>query len=77
MVRVHVVKQHRLDRRGVNAGGGDVRENLAGGDAHHGSMAKDHRLAAEQKLKHGKLKALVATASLELGIDIGDVDLVC
>jgi ATP-dependent Lhr-like helicase len=40
-------------------------------------MAKDHRLAAEQKLKHGKLKALVATASLELGIDIGDVDLVC
>jgi hypothetical protein len=45
--------------------------------AHHGSMAKDHRLAAEQKLKHGKLKALVATASLELGIDIGDVDLVC
>jgi hypothetical protein len=32
MVRVHVVKQHRLDRRGVNAGGGDVRENLAGGE---------------------------------------------
>jgi ATP-dependent Lhr-like helicase len=45
--------------------------------AHHGSMAKEHRLAAEQKLNHGKLKALVATASLELGIDIGDVDLVC
>ncbi len=45
--------------------------------AHHGSMAKEHRLAAEQKLKAGKLKALVATASLELGIDIGDVDLVC
>jgi ATP-dependent Lhr-like helicase len=45
--------------------------------AHHGSMAKEHRLAAEQRLKHGKLKALVATASLELGIDIGDVDLVC
>src|SRR6516164_9265611 len=45
--------------------------------AHHGSMAKDQRLAAEQRLKHGKLKALVATASLELGIDIGDVDLVC
>jgi ATP-dependent helicase Lhr and Lhr-like helicase len=54
-------------------------ERLGGGSvtAHHGSMAKDHRLAAEQKLKHGKLKALVATASLELGIDIGDVDLVC
>jgi ATP-dependent helicase Lhr and Lhr-like helicase len=45
--------------------------------AHHGSMSKAHRLAAEQKLKYGKLKALVATASLELGIDIGDVDLVC
>jgi hypothetical protein len=45
--------------------------------AHHSSMAKEHRLAAEQKLKLGQLKALVATASLELGIDIGDVDLVC
>ena len=45
--------------------------------AHHGSMAKEHRLDAEQRLKGGALKALVATASLELGIDIGDVDLVC
>ncbi|HLW13820.1 MAG TPA: DEAD/DEAH box helicase, partial [Casimicrobiaceae bacterium] len=45
--------------------------------AHHGSMAKELRLSAEQRLKHGELKALVATASLELGIDIGDVDLVC
>jgi ATP-dependent Lhr-like helicase len=45
--------------------------------AHHGSMAKAHRLSAEQRLKHGELKALVATASLELGIDIGEVDLVC
>ena len=45
--------------------------------AHHGSMAKEHRLSAEQRLKHGALKALVATASLELGIDIGEVDLVC
>jgi ATP-dependent helicase Lhr and Lhr-like helicase len=45
--------------------------------AHHGSMAKEQRLAAEQRLKRGELKTLVATASLELGIDIGDVDLVC
>lgn len=45
--------------------------------SHHGSLAKEHRFSAEQRLKTGKLKALVATASLELGIDIGDVDLVC
>jgi ATP-dependent helicase Lhr and Lhr-like helicase len=49
-------------------------ENVA---AHHGSLAREARLDAEERLRAGKLKVLVATASLELGIDIGHVDLVC
>ena len=49
-------------------------ENVA---AHHGSLSRKLRLEAERKLKEGQVKVLVATASLELGIDIGTVDLVC
>jgi ATP-dependent Lhr-like helicase len=49
-------------------------ENVA---AHHGSLSRTLRLDAEQRLKAGEIKILVATASLELGIDIGDIDLVC
>ncbi len=53
---------------------------LLGNDAvasHHGSLSRQIRLAAEERLKAGELKAIVATASLELGIDIGYIDLVC
>ena len=49
-------------------------ENVA---SHHGSLSKEHRRNTERRLKSGKLRAIVATASLELGIDIGDVELVC
>src|SRR5271167_1922161 len=48
-------------------------ENVA---AHHGSLSRKLRLAAEEKLKEGQVRVLVATASLELGIDVGTVDLV-
>ena len=49
-------------------------ENVA---CHHGSLSRKLRLNAEQRLKNGEIRVLVATASLELGIDIGTVDLVC
>ncbi|CAM2165893.1 ATP-dependent helicase Lhr and Lhr-like helicase [Paraburkholderia sacchari] len=60
------VARHLTDRLGAEA--------VA---AHHGSLAREQRFDAEQRLKGGELRVLVATASLELGIDIGDVDLVC
>jgi ATP-dependent Lhr-like helicase len=69
------VNTRRLAERAARA----LSERL-GEDAvtsHHGSLAREQRLNAEQRLKRGELKALVATASLELGIDIGHVDLVC
>ena len=63
---VERVSRHLAERLGE--------ENVA---AHHGSLSKETRFDAEQRLKAGKLKVMVATASLELGIDIGDVELVC
>ena len=49
-------------------------ENVA---AHHGSLSRETRQDAERRLKEGRVKVCVASASLELGIDVGDVDLVC
>ena len=59
---------------GDQAGGPSSASRVA---AHHGSLSKDRRLRVENRLRAGELKALVATASLELGIDIGPVELVC
>jgi ATP-dependent Lhr-like helicase len=60
------VARHLADRLGEDAV-----------TAHHGSLSKEKRLDAESRLKSGALRALVATASLELGLDIGAIDLVC
>ena len=49
-------------------------ENVA---AHHGSLSRETRYDTEQRLKEGRVRVCVASASLELGIDIGDIDLVC
>lgn len=56
-----------------------LRERLGEGAvaSHHGSLSRNIRLDAEQRLKSGQLRAIVATASLELGIDVGYIDLVC
>ncbi|MBI3045012.1 MAG: DEAD/DEAH box helicase [Betaproteobacteria bacterium] len=69
------VNTRRLAERAARA----LTERLGEGEvtSHHGSLAREQRLNAEGRLKRGELKALVATSSLELGIDIGHVDLVC
>jgi len=71
---VFVNTRRMAERAAFNLGELLGRENVG---THHGSLSKELRLEAEQKLKAGKLQVLVATASLELGLDIGDVDLVC
>ena len=69
------VNTRRLAERVALHLGERIGEDLVA--AHHGSLARKLRLAAERKLKNGEIRVLVATASLELGIDIGTVDLVC
>ena len=71
---VFVNTRRMAERAAFNLGELLGRENVG---THHGSLSKELRLEAEQKLKAGQLQVLVATASLELGLDIGDVDLVC
>jgi ATP-dependent Lhr-like helicase len=66
----------RLNELSAETSGGGDRGPVTVG-AHHGSMSKEVRLGMENKLKRGELDALVATASLELGIDVGSIDLVC
>ncbi|HUF49798.1 MAG TPA: DEAD/DEAH box helicase [Longimicrobiales bacterium] len=80
-----LIREHRTTivfvntRRLAERAARNLTERLGDGavTAHHGSLAKEVRLDAEARLASGQLMALVATASLELGIDIGHVDLVC
>src|SRR2546425_4219635 len=79
-----LVQAHRTtlvfcqSRRSAERIARDLNDRIADGRvaAHHGSLSRRARLAAENRLKQGELKALVATSSLELGIDIGAIDLV-
>ena len=71
---VFVNTRRMAERLAFNLGGLLGPENVA---AHHGSLSRKLRLEAERKLKNGEIRLLVATASLELGIDIGFIDLVC
>ncbi len=80
LIRAHrttlvFVNTRRLAERMSHALGALLGEEQVA--AHHGSLSKEQRLDAEQRLKTGTLRAIVATASLELGIDVGVVDLVC
>ncbi|HEV8061257.1 MAG TPA: DEAD/DEAH box helicase, partial [Gemmataceae bacterium] len=78
-----LVRQHRStlifanNRRTVERITANLNENEELSKAHHGSVALDVRRATEEALKEGHLPAVVATASLELGIDMGAIDLVC
>jgi ATP-dependent Lhr-like helicase len=80
-----LVQQHRstlifVNTRRLAERVGHHLATILGPDAvasHHGSLSRQRRLTVESKLKAGEIRALVATASLELGIDIGTVDLVC
>ncbi|HUP85793.1 MAG TPA: DEAD/DEAH box helicase [Acidimicrobiales bacterium] len=69
------VNTRRLAERVAHLLGEKLGEDLVA--SHHGSLSKERRLKVETRLRAGDLRALVATASLELGIDIGPVELVC
>jgi ATP-dependent Lhr-like helicase len=69
------VNTRRMAERVAHRLGELVGEDLV--QAHHGSLSMDRRLRVESRLRAGDLKAVVATASLELGIDVGPVELVC
>jgi ATP-dependent Lhr-like helicase len=69
------VNTRRLAERVAHRLGELVGDDLV--QAHHGSLSMERRLRVESRLREGDLKAVVATASLELGIDVGPVELVC